>query len=250
MNSSVLNQERKMLTVGKNTIGSDYVVGDPHGCFTSLRKLLKEVNFNTQTDRLFCTGDWVDRGPDSLEVLEWLAQPWVWSVRGNHEDMALETENVAWIASHLQHGGVWFRSLADEDALRYTTVFSSLPWALEIQTDVGMVGVVHAEVPNDDWNAFKEILKEPPSYFQDRCAEKALWGRSIIKNPGQYQGVVGIDRVCVGHTPVTQPIMLANVIYLDTGVVYGDRLSLLCIQGARAGEFVSVEGEMQYWCRG
>ena len=72
-----------------NPNGRDFVVGDIHGCWSKLTDDLKQLNFNFDTDRLFCTGDLVDRGPESHLALEWLAYPWFHSVRGNHEDMAI-----------------------------------------------------------------------------------------------------------------------------------------------------------------
>lgn len=57
----------------ENKVGTDYVVGDIHGCFTKLAEALDEVGFNFTKDRLFSTGDLVDRGPESEECLEWLA---------------------------------------------------------------------------------------------------------------------------------------------------------------------------------
>ena len=48
---------------------STYVVGDIHGCFRSLMALLDKIGFNEQTDILWSTGDLVNRGPQSIEVL-------------------------------------------------------------------------------------------------------------------------------------------------------------------------------------
>lgn len=48
--------------------GSTYIVGDIQGCFRSLEALLDTVGFGTD-DRLWCVGDLVNRGPDSLAVL-------------------------------------------------------------------------------------------------------------------------------------------------------------------------------------
>ncbi|MCY4059747.1 MAG: metallophosphoesterase, partial [Gammaproteobacteria bacterium] len=48
--------------------GSTYLVGDIQGCFESLQALLAEVGFG-DADRLWCVGDLVNRGPDSLAVL-------------------------------------------------------------------------------------------------------------------------------------------------------------------------------------
>ena len=49
-----------------------YAVGDIQGCYKQLRKLLKKVNFNPKKDTLWCVGDLVNRGPDSLKTLRFL----------------------------------------------------------------------------------------------------------------------------------------------------------------------------------
>jgi len=49
-----------------------YVVGDIQGCYTPLRRLLDKVKFNPKHDVLWCVGDLVNRGPDSLKTLRFL----------------------------------------------------------------------------------------------------------------------------------------------------------------------------------
>ena len=74
----------------QNTWGRDFVVGDVHGCFDYLRAVLEHVQFDEVSDRLFCVGDLVDRGPQSEEAIDWIAKPWFHAVRGNHEQMAID----------------------------------------------------------------------------------------------------------------------------------------------------------------
>ncbi|HLB55740.1 MAG TPA: symmetrical bis(5'-nucleosyl)-tetraphosphatase [Coxiellaceae bacterium] len=65
---------------------STYLIGDVQGCFDSLQALLKKINFNPEKDRLGFVGDLVNRGPKSLEVLQFISQlknPLV--VLGNHD---------------------------------------------------------------------------------------------------------------------------------------------------------------------
>jgi len=46
---------------------AEYLIGDVQGCFDSLQKLLKEINFSLDKDKLYFLGDVVNRGNKSLE---------------------------------------------------------------------------------------------------------------------------------------------------------------------------------------
>lgn len=67
-------------------------IGDIHGCFRALQTLAECVPFRVD-DQLVFLGDYVDRGPDSRAVLDWLIEWWrkgdVVTLRGNHEIMML-----------------------------------------------------------------------------------------------------------------------------------------------------------------
>lgn len=66
---------------------ANYAIGDLQGCFKPLQQLLTTIRFEPTRDRLWLTGDLVNRGPESLKVLRFLKklplQPYI--VLGNHD---------------------------------------------------------------------------------------------------------------------------------------------------------------------
>ena len=64
-----------------------FAVGDIQGCFSEFRALLEKLDFQPGSDQLWLTGDLVNRGPQSLEVLRYLHNlgSSIVSVLGNHD---------------------------------------------------------------------------------------------------------------------------------------------------------------------
>ena len=74
---------------------ASYVIGDTHGCFLTLRHLVEDVIGFNKNDSLYLLGDYIDRGPLSANLLDYLIRLiedgyQVIPLRGNHEQMLLE----------------------------------------------------------------------------------------------------------------------------------------------------------------
>ncbi|MGD8270634.1 MAG: metallophosphoesterase family protein, partial [Desulfobacterales bacterium] len=69
-----------------------YAVGDIHGCYDKLLVLMEKMDIDFESDTLVFLGDYIDRGPQSYEVVAYLAdlkQRYANTIflKGNHEEM-------------------------------------------------------------------------------------------------------------------------------------------------------------------
>ena len=217
----------------KNKKGNDYVVGDIHGRYELVEKALKKINFNKNQDRLFCVGDLIDRGKNSAQVLNFLRNPYVHAIRGNHEDMLLELYAGAVepsyedLLSYADSIGLhWWLSVNKKERLEILEELRRLPLVSEIVTDRGNVGLVHADVPIGlSWIKFKEAINEG----DENVIIKALWGRTRLSY-GIVEEVQDIGRIYVGHTVQSKIRKLGNVVAIDTGAVFNQQLTLVNIE--------------------
>jgi len=208
-----------VLKLKQNDQGQDWFVGDIHGCFSILENQLEAIQFDPSVDRLICTGDLIDRGPESERALEFIQQPWFYSVMGNHDSFVLGDlgsifHQTMWYAN----GGSWWWNLNSiEKKNEITIAFSKLPYAIEIETSKGLIGVIHAELPvGMSWTELTD------SAIKKNITESLLWGRKRLTNNIIYP-VEHIDLLVSGHTMLNQPVRLANCVFIDVGA---------CIRGS------------------
>ncbi|MGV6395652.1 metallophosphoesterase [Pseudomonas caspiana] len=208
---------RKFAHFDINAKGRDFAVGDIHGHFTRLQSALDEAGFDPAVDRLFSVGDLVDRGPESLQALEWLAQPWFFAVQGNHEALAIAHAQRKPLdyRMYLSSGGAWFLELAPEAQQHCAAYFAQMPIALEVETTEGLIGLVHADCPLPTWDMLRATLKgHMPE--RGRLQESCQWSRERLQLR-DYSGIPDLRALIVGHTPLPDPEILGNVFHIDTG---------------------------------
>lgn len=199
----------------RNPNGRDLIVGDIHGCFDELSKALFAVGFNSKEDRLFSVGDMVDRGPESEASLIWLDKPWFKAVRGNHEMMTIDYHHGRIPTGMLaMNGGAWLIAKTQAERQPFVDAFDALPLAIELETENGLIAIVHADCPSPDWIMFRARI-DMGGMVAETAAEAAVWSRGRIDNMS-FDGVKGVLAVVVGHTPMDSMTSLDNVIYIDT----------------------------------
>lgn len=215
----------------KNEHGRDFVIGDIHGCLKEFNKKLEEIEFDKTRDRMFSVGDLADRGPDSIKTIQLLHEPWLHSVKGNHEilmEQAHTMDNYTNVAIYMQNGGEWLPDDIREEVL---SEISQLPYMIEIETPTNRrVGIVHAQVPPmiNDWLALKTMVETNDvdgaqlSWFGPLFS--LVWGRERIdKYKAQqdkdrvYPNIKNIDEIFVGHTILPDPVKHEKHHYIDTG---------------------------------
>ena len=72
-----------------------FAIGDIHGCSKTFKKLLLEKIQIRKSDKIYCIGDYVDRGRDSKGVIDFIIELrkkgyHIHTLRGNHEQMMLD----------------------------------------------------------------------------------------------------------------------------------------------------------------
>ena len=228
------------LLLNENLRGTDWVVGDIHGEYDKLMDKLHQVGFDFDCDRLLCTGDLVDRGPRSQDVVYLLNEKWFFSTVGNHEIMLLDAYRMPWAeADFIRNGGLWWHGITEQEKAELAWLIDGLPISITFNVGIARYLCVHACVPRHD-ACYLKMAKD----FNDPITMNAVWTRifhpdATYKNWVSYtEHVPGFTKVFVGHTPVDKvPVMSDNYVNMDTGVVFYKEREFVLLN-TRTGEFI------------
>lgn len=200
--------------------GRIFIIGDIHGCLGMLKSLLKKICWNPKEDSLIFLGDYVDRGNDSRGVIDLILEisrysEHVHCLMGNHENLFLEYLIKGNITAFLFNGGDTtldsYRSeTAQGDEIDIPDEHVSFLKSLEPWLELDDYYIVHA--------GFLPGVPIEKQNFDD-----LIW----IRDPFIYSDYNFGKRVIFGHTPFSEPLIMDNKIGLDTGAVYGNKLTCL-----------------------
>jgi bis(5'-nucleosyl)-tetraphosphatase (symmetrical) len=160
-----------------------YAVGDVQGCFDELQRLRDEVRFDPAADRLWFTGDLVNRGPKSLETLRFVKSlgDAAVTVLGNHD---LHLLAVSCGISRTKHKDTFGDVLdaADRDELvdwlrrrpllhrdgRFYLIHAGLPPEWSAEQAESCAGEVQAWLRSDDYpEFFRQMYGDQPGRWSE-----------------------------------------------------------------------------------
>jgi len=221
-----------------------YAIGDIHGRADLLTLLLAriaadaEASPNITRRTLIFVGDYVDRGPDSRQVVETLVSRLpqgfdAFFLKGNHEAILLEfLEDASWLDD-------WRANGADATLRSY---------------GVDVEGLAGARAPPEAWRqAFAASIPDSHRRFYEGLEVMVARGGYLFVHAGVRPGVpldaqnpddliwirgaflnsdASFGKMVVhGHTPVATPEMRPNRIGIDTGACFSGRLTALRLAG-------------------
>lgn len=190
-----------------------FAIGDIHGCSKTFEKLLLDKIQIQKDDKIYCMGDYIDRGKDSKGVIGLILQLRaegynIFTLRGNHEQMMLDSlidkEGLdLWIrnggAETMRSFGIGY---LNDLPKKYLSFFKETPLYIETEKYI----FVHAGLNFHRKNIFED--KEAMLWIRDfSCDQTALKNKLLIH----------------GHTPKSLKYILnqkGNCINIDGGCVY------------------------------
>jgi len=200
--------------------GRTLIVGDIHGCLDMLKRLVDKIGWDPGADRLIFIGDYIDRGENSKGVIDFIIElkkdsQFVQCLIGNHEQMFLDYLSGSDLNSFIMNGGLTtLRSYkqAQREAGEPLIPASHLDYLTSLVTMVELdeYYVVHA--------GFR-----PGRPVEEQDLFDMVW----IRDEFIYSNYDFGKTVIFGHTPLYAPMVLESKIGIDTGAVYGNRLTCL-----------------------
>lgn len=203
-------------------MGKIFAIGDIHGCHEKLAELMNQVDLDPAQDTLVFIGDYIDRGKNPKGVVDYVIDlkkdvKNVVCLKGNHESMFLNyydhgLDEMLFLENGgretlLSYGdpGPWYEKRIFLPA-DHRDFFNRLQLCYETDEYIFVHAGLRPGIPLDK---------------QDE--EDMLWiRREFIDSPYKFG-----KQVVFGHTPTAKPHIDKTKIGIDTGAVYGGKLTCI-----------------------
>jgi len=209
-------------------------IGDLHGCFDLLKKLVEEViHFDPYTDQLVFLGDFLDRNEKVKEVVAYLSElkhqypEQIVLLMGNHEDICYayltQKENDSFYSRF--YGNLWMENGGQSTIKSFGGLKPArkilIPFieSLDVYFETDSHIFVHGGIPRG-----KDL--------KTATKQELLWNRSL-----SYEGR---KTLIIGHTPQAEVTKIGNVICIDTGAYSTGVLSGFDVLNNRIYQTVSM----------
>jgi len=205
--------------------GRIFAIGDIHGCYDKLRQLMERLPYDPKQGTLVFLGDYIDRGGQSRQVLDYLCQlrrqaQKVIMLIGNHEYLMLQYHRTGdpALLPFLRHLGIdktlssygvsHPQSLQDMLFLpdEHRKLLDSLLPYWETEEYIFVHAGLEPGVPLDQQD-LSTLCEARPAFL----SEEHDYGKLVI----------------FGHTAFDMPFVTPTRIGIDTGAVYGNLLTAL-----------------------
>ncbi|HOP81665.1 MAG TPA: metallophosphoesterase family protein [Fervidobacterium sp.] len=204
-----------------------WAIGDVHGCLNSLEKLIGQIS-PKDGDKLIFLGDYIDRGPDSKGTIDFLCSlsktvDCVF-LRGNHEQMLLN------VLDNNEDPYRWVINGARDTWRSYGNMQNILTYEehMEFFRSTKYYHIEESvEKTNGDFRRYLFVHAgiRPNVPIERQDPQELIWIREefILKRHN-------LDYIVVfGHTPLEDVLVEKDKIGIDTGCVYGGKLTAYCI---------------------
>lgn len=187
-----------------------FAIGDIHGEFSLAKALIDKLPIDWDNDRIIFLGDYIDRGSEIRETIEWLKslKGDVIFLRGNHEDMFLDYYKGINIDIFLHNGGKQTLAQVEDIQSLYDFIMKRTVLWFEDEkyfyVHAGLQPNMSIEENKRDWH---EML-----WIRNKFLISTFdWGKKVV----------------VGHTPSREVLIEKNKICIDTGAFYYGCLSAI-----------------------
>ena len=269
-----------------------YAIGDIQGCFNELKQLIDKIEFSSDKDQLWFTGDLVNRGPDSLKTLRFvksLGENAI-SVLGNHDlhmlailygfqqqrpkdtfDEIINASDKASLIQWITHLPLIHTDESINAALVHAGIYPD--WSIEKATE--LAGEVESVLQSEQLPDFLQNMygNQPKKWneelqgwerlrFITNCFTRMRYVHEDYSLDFKYNGEPGSQpkklqpwlnflnqkhlkqRILFGHWSTLGQSKVDNVFALDSGCLWGGKLTALALDDEPRYIHLDCKGEL------